>query len=60
MQKWLARLWWLRYLIPCEFIGLAIFAATSLGPSYGIPWIAPMIGTCLVGIANYVSPRPLK
>jgi len=29
------------------------FAWTSLGPSYGIPWIAPMIFSTLVGIANY-------
>jgi hypothetical protein len=38
---------------PLETIGLFGFAWTSLGPSYGIPWIAPMIFSCLVGIANY-------
>lgn len=38
---------------PLEAIGLFGFAWTSLGPSYGIPWIAPMIFSCLVGIANY-------
>jgi len=48
-----ARLWWLLYLAPLEAIGLFGFAWTSLGPSYGIPWIAPMIFSCLVGIANY-------
>jgi len=47
------RLWWLLYLAPLEAIGLFGFAWTSLGPSYGIPWIAPMIFSCLVGIANY-------
>jgi len=48
-----ARLWWLLYLAPLEAIGLFGFAWTSLGPKYGIPWIAPMIFSCLVGIANY-------
>ena len=48
-----ARLWWLLYLAPLEAIGLFGFAWTSLGPDYGIPWIAPMIFSCLVGIANY-------
>jgi hypothetical protein len=47
------RLWWLLFLIPFEFTGLLIFAFTSLGPSHGIPWIAPMIGAAMVGIANY-------
>jgi MFS family permease len=47
------RLWWLLFLAPLEAIGLFGFAWTSLGPSYGIPWIAPMIFSCLVGIANY-------
>jgi len=48
-----ARLWWLLFLAPLEAIGLFGFAWTSLGPKYGIPWIAPMIFSCLVGIANY-------
>ncbi|KAF2397286.1 MFS general substrate transporter, partial [Trichodelitschia bisporula] len=48
-----ARLWWLLYLAPLEAIGLFGFAWTSLGPSHGIPWIAPMIFSSLVGIANY-------
>ena len=47
------RLWWLLFLAPLETIGLFGFAWTSLGPAYGIPWIAPMIFSCLVGIANY-------
>jgi len=48
-----ARLWWLRYVILFEPIGLFIFAFTSIGPSYGIPWIAPTIGAAMVAIANY-------
>ncbi|ORX40311.1 MFS multidrug transporter [Kockovaella imperatae] len=47
------RLWWLLFVIFLEPIGLFIFAWTGIGPSYGIPWIAPMIGSALVGIANY-------
>ncbi|KAI1321115.1 major facilitator superfamily domain-containing protein [Xylariaceae sp. FL0255] len=41
----------LLWLAPCLPIGLIIFAWTSLGPP--IPWIAPMIGTAIIGIANY-------
>jgi len=48
-----ARLWWLLFLAPLETIGLFGFAGTTLGPTRGIPWIAPMIFSCLVGIANY-------
>lgn len=48
-----ARLWWLRYIILLEPIGLIGFAWTSLGPARGVPWIAPMIFSCLVGVANY-------
>jgi len=47
-----ARLWWLLFLAPLETIGLFGFAWTSLGPDYGIPWIATMIFSCMVGIAN--------
>ncbi|PVI07669.1 polyamine transporter 4 [Periconia macrospinosa] len=47
------RLWWLLFLAPLETIGLFGFAWTSLGPDYGIPWIAPMIFSTLIGIANY-------
>ena len=37
---------------PLETIGLFGFAWTSLGPPH-VHWIAPMIFSCLVGIANY-------
>ena len=47
-----ARLWWLRYVILLEPIGLIGFAWTSLGPPR-VDWIAPMIFSSLVGIANY-------
>ncbi|KAF2153894.1 MFS general substrate transporter [Myriangium duriaei CBS 260.36] len=47
------RLYWLLYTAPLEAIGLFGFAWTSLGPTHGIPWIAPMIFSALVGIANY-------
>ncbi|KAI0016089.1 polyamine transporter 4 [Xylariomycetidae sp. FL0641] len=47
-----ARLWWLRYVILLEPIGLIGFAWTSLGPPR-VHWIAPMIFSSLVGIANY-------
>jgi len=48
-----ARLWWLLFLAPLETIGLFGFAWTSLGPDYGIPWIAPMIFSTLIAMANY-------
>jgi hypothetical protein len=41
---------------PLEPIGLIGFAWTSLGPPH-VHWIAPMIFSALVGIAN-VSNRP--
>ncbi|TKX20583.1 MFS transporter-like protein 135 [Elsinoe australis] len=47
------RLYWLLWMAPLETIGLFGFAWTSSGPQAGIPWIAPMIFSCLVGIANY-------
>ena len=47
-----ARLWWLLFLAPLEFLGMMGFAWTSLGPEYGIPWIAPMLFTVLVAMAN--------
>lgn len=46
------RLWWLRYVILLEPAGLLGFAWTSLGPPR-VHWIAPMIFSSLVGIANY-------
>ncbi|KAI9855314.1 MAG: hypothetical protein M1824_006164 [Vezdaea acicularis] len=47
-----ARLYWLLYVAPLETIGLFGFAWTSLGPPR-VHWIAPMIFSSLVGIANY-------
>ncbi|CAG7971931.1 unnamed protein product [Penicillium salamii] len=47
-----ARLWWLLYVIPCLPIGLFGFAWTTLGPPK-VHWIAPMIFTVVIGIANY-------
>ncbi|PYH62003.1 MFS general substrate transporter [Aspergillus niger CBS 101883] len=47
------RLKWLLYLALLEPIGLFGFAWTSLGQEYGVPWIASMIFSTLVGIANY-------
>lgn len=46
------RLKWLLYLAPLETIGLFGFAWTSLGPPQ-VHWIAPMIFSCLIAIANY-------
>ncbi|EXJ88400.1 hypothetical protein A1O1_05330 [Capronia coronata CBS 617.96] len=48
-----SRLWWLLFLAPLETIGLFGFSWTSLGPDYGIPWIAPLIFTVLIAMANY-------
>lgn len=45
------RLYWLLYTAPCLSIGLFGFAWTSTGPP--IPWIAPLIFSAIVGIANY-------
>ncbi|CAJ2507273.1 Uu.00g084590.m01.CDS01 [Anthostomella pinea] len=47
------RLKWLLWTAPLEPIGLFGFAWTSLGPGRGVHWIAPMIFSCLIGIANY-------
>lgn len=46
------RLWWLLYLAPLEAIGLFGFAFCSLGPPH-VPWIAPLLCTVLIGIANF-------
>lgn len=46
------RLLLLLYIAPLEAIGLFGFAWTSMGPSYN-PWIAPMIFTVLIAIANF-------
>lgn len=50
-----ARLWWLLFLAPLETLGLFGFAWTSLGPDHGIPWIAPMIFSTLIAMANVSS-----
>lgn len=47
-----SRLWWLLWLAPCLVWGLFGFAFTSFGPPK-VPWIAPLIFTAIVGIANY-------
>ncbi|KAJ5642356.1 hypothetical protein N7490_006356 [Penicillium lividum] len=47
------RLKWLLWLAPFEPIGLFGFAWTSFGKARGIPWIASMIFSTMVGIANY-------
>ncbi|TQN64876.1 putative transporter [Colletotrichum shisoi] len=46
------RLKWLLYLAPLETIGLFGFAWTSTGPPES-HWIAPMIFSCLIAIANF-------
>ncbi|OCF33374.1 multidrug transporter [Kwoniella heveanensis CBS 569] len=46
------RLYPLLWLAPLECIGLFGFAWTSLGPPH-VHWIAPMIFSALVGIANF-------
>ncbi|ERF70933.1 hypothetical protein EPUS_06718 [Endocarpon pusillum Z07020] len=47
-----SRLWWLLYLAPLLSIGLFGFSWTSLGPPQ-VHWIAPLIFTTIVGMANY-------
>lgn len=46
------RLYWLLFTAPLETIGLFGFAWTSLGPP-DTHWIAPMIFSVLIAIANY-------
>lgn len=46
------RLWWLLWTAPLETIGLFGFAWTSFGPP-NVHWIAPMIFSVLIAIANY-------
>ncbi|KAJ4496396.1 multidrug efflux pump of plasma membrane [Lentinula edodes] len=47
-----SRLWWLLWTAPLEAIGLFGFAWTSFGPPR-VPWIAPMLFSVLIAIANY-------
>lgn len=42
----------LLFIAPLEAIGLFGFAWTSMGPAYN-PWIAPMIFTFLIAVANF-------
>jgi hypothetical protein len=49
-----ARLYWLLYLARLEIIGLFSFAWTSLGADHNIPWIAPLLFSALIAIANFV------
>lgn len=46
------RLWFLCWLVPLETIGLFAFAWCSIGPPH-VHWIAPLIFTVLIGIANF-------
>lgn len=46
------RLYWLLYTAPLLTIGLFGFSWTSLGPTH-VHWIAPLVFSALVGIANY-------
>ncbi|KAL8773505.1 MAG: hypothetical protein Q9209_001609 [Squamulea sp. 1 TL-2023] len=46
-----ARLYWLLWTAPLETIGLFGFAFTSLGPPH-VHWIAPLIFSCMIAIAN--------
>jgi hypothetical protein len=48
---WLELTWLTVSAAPLEPIGLIGFAWTSLGPPH-VHWIAPMIFSALVGIAN--------
>lgn len=45
------RLLLLLFIAPLEPIGLLGFAWTSMGPP--IPWIAPLIFSCMIAMANY-------
>lgn len=45
------RLLLLLFIAPLEPIGLIGFAWTSMGPP--IPWIAPLIFSCMIAMANY-------
>lgn len=49
-----ARLYWLLWTAPLETIGLLGFAFTSFGPPK-VPWIAPLIFSGMIAIANVSS-----
>jgi MFS family permease len=48
--KYEGRMWWLMYTAPCLPIGLTIFAWTT---NSHLHWIGPVIGSAIIGIANY-------
>jgi MFS family permease len=47
------RLWLLLFLVLFMPIGLCGLAFTSLGPAYGIHWVAPLLFVLCIGVANY-------
>ncbi|GFF56701.1 hypothetical protein IFM58399_10379 [Aspergillus lentulus] len=47
------RLYWLLWVAPLLTIGLFGFAWTSLGPKHHVHWVAPMIFSACIAIANY-------
>lgn len=49
------RLYWLLWVAPLLTIGLFGFAWTSLGPQHNVHWIAPMIFSTCIAIANVSS-----
>ncbi|KAL1297318.1 hypothetical protein AAFC00_004868 [Neodothiora populina] len=49
-ERRLYLLMWLATLLP---IGIFGFAWTSLGPAYGVHWIAPLIFATFIGVANW-------
>ncbi|KAF2192796.1 MFS general substrate transporter [Zopfia rhizophila CBS 207.26] len=46
-----SRLWWLLFIVPLLPIGIFGFAFVSTGPP--LPWIAPLMFSVLIGMANY-------
>lgn len=46
-----SRLWWLLWTAPCLPLGLIMFAWTAGGPP--IHWIGTMVGSAIIGVANY-------
>lgn len=46
-----SRLWWLLWIVPLLPIGILGGAFVSTGPP--LPWIAPLLFSALIGMANY-------
>ncbi|ORY08753.1 putative MFS multidrug transporter [Clohesyomyces aquaticus] len=46
-----SRLWWLLWIVPLLPFGILGFGFVSTGPP--IPWIAPLLFSVLIGMANY-------